>query len=659
MASGSLYLTEDVLLEVIAAARLQDGAAFMRTSRFFYSEGPRALLRRTVKLQSKFKVEELTPFFAFLGVEGGRRFNFVRSLDIAIQVGSQQRILWLLNLLQFMPNLCSLWLELSSSNQLEIPKKLFDTLYERRNHSVVLLKAFRSIELLTDFTPFPSIGLVFPLLSNLGKISMTIVSEEQLINFLALLRTQPHNRLFGAVRRLYLSDFTIIPETCSELINAIPLMSHVVSINWRGTCYLFLGSDPMLVDAFAAMTSLKQLSVNFSGQHGFHIDYGTMFGFEGPQVIAQALGDLDDEALLQRHPVELLSHCSSTLEEMKVRNWRPKPFSGVFCVFPDHPGVFPKMAKICVQTNLIPPYAVVLIRVYPNLTHLEYRPRGYLRVPGEPHFPEQEYGSLEDLRERNVSEQVTQGITWRLLREYVGPLSVLYALGLTCPIDTIRLYTERDPDAVHHLHTALSSARPRQLSLEYASSLLDDGSPGVVTCIWELPAALDTTRGGSRLQDLRIRFSLRGNCAEDESTDIGALLENLLHSLWASCIQQFTLVVELDLLDSVAVSQSQGPYNPYMLYSLRPTSVEDHPLGYSDIAAGEYEVGRPARTEKSGDLGGRGIVFQGIQSNPEGSGLSVMVRVYDGKRLDVELGRMQTYIPAHGGRNSYNAYMQT
>ncbi|KAI0364382.1 hypothetical protein BV20DRAFT_861658 [Pilatotrama ljubarskyi] len=100
-------LNYDVLLGVLEAASEQDVCRFMRTSRFFYTAGPKLLLRDTVRLDSE---NRLRQFLAFLHVQPHERFKLLHSLDLSFCDLSELASLELARALPLMSNLRSLTL---------------------------------------------------------------------------------------------------------------------------------------------------------------------------------------------------------------------------------------------------------------------------------------------------------------------------------------------------------------------------------------------------------------------------------------------------------------------------------------------------------------------------------------------------------------------
>ncbi|KAI0349619.1 hypothetical protein OH77DRAFT_1221314 [Trametes cingulata] len=102
-------LNYDVLLGVLEASSVKDVCRLMRTCRFFYTAGPKLLLRETVCLDTE---ERLRKFLAFLRVQPDKRFKLLNSLDLSFCNLSELASLELADALPLMLNLRSLHLEM-------------------------------------------------------------------------------------------------------------------------------------------------------------------------------------------------------------------------------------------------------------------------------------------------------------------------------------------------------------------------------------------------------------------------------------------------------------------------------------------------------------------------------------------------------------------
>lgn len=339
---------------------------------------------------------------------------------------------------------------------------------------------------------------------------ISMFTEECLARILAFLRKDPDKR-FKLVRSMRFGFFDLTDSTTLELADALRRMVNlrVLSIVYSEDVILSY-PEPALFDALAALTSLRKLDLSYAGEHTIRLLRSSRS--ELVEVNVHLLDMSEDQGFFDtipagdrplHHPVVLLQHSRSTLQELSSYRWYMDADAP-----PDPALVYPQMRRLDLQRSLFP-CTLPLINAYPNLTHLRFH-------TGESEHRQYLQSDIEAYDARhalNVSKQEASGRTWASLSEYCGTLVDLYLLGLTCPIN--RVYLHSMPTVLHHmLPPVLAHARPRDLTLQNWPTTLRDTPPA------EVFAALH----GAAVSRLEI-FCIEARVEHDDgAVDIAAVL---------------------------------------------------------------------------------------------------------------------------------------
>lgn len=336
-------------------------------------------------------------------------------------------------------------------------------------------------------------------------------TEECLTRILAFLRKDPDKR-FKFVRSMQF-DFPELTNTATlELADALRRMVNLTALSIQYSEDVILSDpEPALFDAIAALTSLRELDLEYVGEHSIRLlqslrselvevnvhildmtDYQNFFDYMIPA---------GDRPLY--HPAVLLQHSRSTLQELSSYGWYMDADTP-----PDPALVYPQMRQLDLECSLFP-CTLPLINAYPNLTHLRF----HTGESEHEQYLKPEIEAYDARHALNVSQQQASGRTWESLHEYSGSLVDLYLLGLTCPINSVYLHSM--PTVLHHMLPAvLAYARPRDLTLQNWPMKLCDNPPAGVF------AAL-RGEGVSRLEAFCIEARLE---QDDGAVDIAAVL---------------------------------------------------------------------------------------------------------------------------------------
>ncbi|KAI0672586.1 hypothetical protein C8Q78DRAFT_1078101 [Trametes maxima] len=541
-------LNADALLQIVAVSNFRDAARFMRTSRFFYSEAPKILLRRSISLASP---TEIPPFLAFLSAQERIRFQFLRSLHIDFSNApasddSFRSLSQLADVFPLMTHLHSLSLVF---DQFRLMTALVSTICRQPEYSSTFLP-LRSLHLLEPGPSdecFKTLVPVLSIASNLHSFQLSAQSQVQLSHVLTLLHLQLNQRLFTTVRSLSLFLPTLTAEASSELIGALPFMANLSFLRLTNGEAL-LECHPGLADAFAALTSVREFRMDAVGDLGLNmlksfksplvrVSLNFLRLFEEDETFEEGFFEqLDEDEWPQYHPVELLSCVAATLEELDGDHWYTTADTT-----PDPIYVYPNMRKLSLRDASFPrimPY----IRAYPHLTSLAYHmdsPGCTIDLPvaldNIRHYSSQ--------RRLNESEQASAGLTWERLETFNGGLLGLYLLGLTCPIDSLVL-DPLHPDLTYQFLPVMLQARPRNLTL--------NDLPGQLSGARDDAFSAFNGAGSSRLENLTIKAEVPNN----RYFDVAASLEGLLSSLSRSALREFNLTINF------VASNSRPPNRP-------------------------------------------------------------------------------------------------
>ncbi|KAI9061131.1 hypothetical protein FKP32DRAFT_1594811 [Trametes sanguinea] len=504
---------EDVLLEVLAAADRPEAARMMSTSRFLYSEGSKIILRKPITISSD---RCLSRFLVFILAEGTRRTKFVRSLSF-----------------------CNL-----------------------------------------DGEDFGQLRIALLDMSNLASLSVTTSSELQLLASLELLGScnkADDKGLYRILRSLTIENMEISHEASQTLIAALPYMTDLQNLNLPPGD-MFLESHPALPSALAELPAIQTLQLAYIYEQGITMLKALRSPLVSARLHFDALGDAtffdtaDETDLLEVHPVRLLSHSQSSLEELFAYGWLTH-----LDILPDTSLVYPKMRRLDLEYTEWP-LTMAYIRAYPNLTHLRYHTldadlpvyKGYL-------------DALDNRHRLNVEAQRLSKHNWNSLQRVSGSLVDVYMLGLTCPVDNLRISNAPDGHC-YQLGPILALTRPRHLELNDWFGTLS-GPAG------DAFAALQGD-GGSRLVSLNCRKRLNEKHGD---VDIGAIMEGFKVSLSHTPVQQIKISVLFSGLDTRPRPGSSYDIALRQLDRLRklpPPNPADYPMCLAERSAAQFDLKR-------------------------------------------------------------------
>lgn len=208
-----------------------------------------------------------------------------------------------------------------------------------------------------------------------------------------------------------------------------------------------LGSATQLADAFARLTSVKNLSLRgVVGEHGASMVTMLQSKLVKAQLFlegAMPWRKTEDERAIS-NPIALLRNSQDTLESL----WVSAPHMADFM-----PEVYPKMSELTMREfDVLRTYD--LVHAYPNLAKLEIE---YPRFMGTP-------DSMTQARQQNQEEQREHN-SWRFLHRVKSPVSALYMLSLQCPVDHLEVTVATTEDA-QKLGPVLEETNPAVLELE-------------------------------------------------------------------------------------------------------------------------------------------------------------------------------------------------
>ncbi|KAI0364355.1 hypothetical protein BV20DRAFT_1039451 [Pilatotrama ljubarskyi] len=391
------------------------------------------------------------------------------------------------------------------------------------------------------------------------RTTVRLHSETCLHQFLTFLRVQPERR-FKLVRSLNLT-FSELPESAAlQLAQVLPLMVNLRSLSLK-TGDFVLGSRPSLVAAFAALTSLQELRLWHVGE----VSIKMLQNLQSRLVrVTLVLNGGDEPVLPEHHPAVLLAHSMGTLEVIEARGLRTHDQTS-----PDPDLVYPEMRRLDFESTGMP-LTMTFINAYPNLTHLSYS----CKEGNITRFALERREVYEAQHRLNIREQINARRTWNGLQQFVGSLSDLYLLGLTCPVDDVTLHDLEEviPDM---LETMLGYARPQSLKLGRCSgtqlSLPTGGVCGALAA------------GSSRLESLTVTVGLQENEAH---VDIGRAMDGLLLSLGLSPLRNVEITVHTGSLDPRSSADRS-----MMRYACRRGppppghGVDNYPLNFAELSA--------------------------------------------------------------------------
>lgn len=300
-------------------------------------------------------------------------------------------------------------------------------------------------------------------------------SSKKVASFVAYLNAEKKPRC-QYVRELWLHPPNFSRRDLLAFSLCVPNFSSLTSLQLHEVD-LMLSTCPELGEAIAKLPSLRDLDLSGVGA-------ATCIMVQALECALVSISlwwlirideDIDEEFLLshENHAVQRLANLTSTLESLSCSNW----YTGRD--LPDFPTVYPNMRELSIDRDDFPhmkPY----MRAYPHLTRLEVQTdhASDLRCDNDP------TDTVEELREHrdiNIAEQSGQPWVWQELGEFVGCAADLFLIGLTCPINRVRLHETASVEVTFDMfREVLAMARPKELKVDGYGGLLLDPIHGLI-----------------------------------------------------------------------------------------------------------------------------------------------------------------------------------
>ena len=293
---------------------------------------------------------------------------------------------------------------------------------------------------------------------------VSIECDAQLLSFMCFLMAR--NNPDDCVRRMsffnklslhfdYPSpDIAILLTGIFEIIVGAGFSFTSLKVSWAED---LLRAHPLLGAAIAKLTTLKTLELSFAGAHCAAL----LRTLQSKLVAADiTFGDTDheDEDLPEcdRNPLLLLRGSQSTLKSLSTGH------SVSFLRGPRYTNVT-HLSLSYISLPIVEGY----IHAFPNLRIFSALECSVYRDDSE---------VWEDRRMTSIEYQARHG-TWQSLGFYSGSMRVLWLLGLTCHVPSIKLDIEDDELELDKLNDVLHDVRPTCLVLKLpeASCLSDKG----------------------------------------------------------------------------------------------------------------------------------------------------------------------------------------
>ena len=303
--------------------------------------------------------------------------------------------------------------------------------------------------------------------SDCGKFILqdTVVLRDDLDIHSFLDFMHPHKgKRWRHLHSLYLREAPITPVVAEELATVIPRASHLQSLefeNAEGT----LGAHPDLPLAFAAIPSIKHITIEHGYQHTCAMLEAMHWPLETAVLRTTAYTSHwpDADAGGRMHPAAILKNSRATLKILKCDAW--SDCSATLQTYP----VYPKLEYLTV-TGIWCPRTAQWAITYPTLKRLTM-----YTIESHTTMDDEELADQELTRSVNVNEYMAQGQQWRDLERFHGGTLDLYLLGFTCRIQDVSLTLSADE--LQFFSPTMATARPTHLSLSITTRLFSQLVP--------------------------------------------------------------------------------------------------------------------------------------------------------------------------------------
>ncbi|KAI0758847.1 hypothetical protein C8Q74DRAFT_1221481 [Fomes fomentarius] len=301
-----------------------------------------------------------------------------------------------------------------------------------------------------------------------------------------------------------------------------------------------LHADREIVDAIAALTSLKSMKVTKAGE----LCYAMLEKLCSPLLHAEvSMDSLIPGTTWRQNPVYLFRKSHRTLRSLEVRartSTQPfgrDPFPGrtdPFYYILSRLDILPHLRRLSLNFALpMHPVTRGLIRHFPNLSHLHV---------SHCHVKVGSWRYMEGYRGLQSGMLQPDDAPWPFLHSYTGSWNALYMLGLLCPISRIDLWDDRPPSPVHTLMPALSDAKPSHLALTTRW--------GGASC-WISPDFVDALSQPDFWRWPLKSFEITIPCRlGDENVVLEDVLKNILRIVGLTEVQAFRLTIDVSRITS-------------------------------------------------------------------------------------------------------------
>ncbi|KAI1789217.1 hypothetical protein LXA43DRAFT_948827 [Ganoderma leucocontextum] len=325
------------------------------------------------------------------------------------------------------------------------------------------------------------------------------------------------------VRALRILTDPIAEAVAKILVHIVPRMSNLERLCLRGEQSLKV--YPYLLPAFASLRSVKILVVCEVGAQSCEL----VRTLQSELVIASILfnptaqfgTDQGQSFATSRHPLHLLRRSASTLRELMCGFWCDAFTETPETLIPLPEVIYPEVRSLILCNNAAP-NPIPYIQALPNLTRL--------RAESNPIIVGAQLGVCRIQRQLNLMLQDLtddgqaltdsgEPLVWKHIQSYNGPLSDLWALGITFPIPRLSLTDVPGARSPLALTEVLAYARPIHLMLTF------EDQPFTAVLRSDFLSAL-STEDASGLRSLGLVIDLMAGDV-DSNLDVGQTLTGI------------------------------------------------------------------------------------------------------------------------------------
>ena len=339
-------------------------------------------------------------------------------------------------------------------------------------------------------------------------------SEEKTLSLLRFLQAEDLSRC-SYVRALHVLTDPLSDSAAKVLVDIVPHMSTLVLLCLKGEQSLV--AYPDLLSVFASLRSLKVLWMIEVGAQSCEMIRALQSELVTASIQFNPTGqfgpglDPSQSFIASRHPLQLLQRSASTLQELMCWFWCDA-YIQVEDMFALPQSIYPEVRTL-ILCNATPPSPIAYLNALPNVTHLAVeRCRtiiGDYVLLGMAHAQRQVNLMLQNLT-LNYDPDM---LVWKNIQTYVGPLSDLWALGITFPIPQLTISDVPGIRAPRALTEVLAHARPSDLVIAF------EDQPLTSVLQSDFLDAL-CSEGAADLRSLRVMVDLMAGDV-DRTLDVG------------------------------------------------------------------------------------------------------------------------------------------